>query len=109
MKTISKISGAGAFVVVPVKENAIVTKQDQLRLDALVAWSRAKFHAVHFLTERRDAALARIKSAKLSKPMRVIEITDLQWARRNKDGETIPGTGIKATAEQLRKAFIVGA
>lgn len=105
---ISAVSGAGAFVVLPVRQGAIVTKRDQVRLGALQTWRRAQFASVHFLAERRAEVLRRVKSAKLSKPMRVVEITDAQWGRRFKDGETIPGTGINATAVQLRKAFVVG-
>ena len=104
---ISKYSGAGAFVVTPVKSGALVTQLDQKRAGMLVSWKRSRFAVVHFLAERRGEVLARIKAAKFSKPMRVIEITDAQYARRFKDAENIPGTGLKATKLQLERAFEV--
>lgn len=106
-KPISKYSGAGALVIVPVEQGAIITKRDQKELMQNVYWPRAKCAFVHFLAERRDEATDRICRARLSKPMRVIEITDAQFARRFKDAENIPGTGIRATAKQLERAFVI--
>lgn len=105
---ISKYSGAGAFVVTPVKAGALVTQLDQKRVGMLlIRWRRLKFVCVHYLARNRDAVLAHIKAAKFSKPMKVIEITGAQYSRRFKDAENIPGTGFRATAKQLERAFIV--
>ena len=104
---ISKYSGAGAFVVVPLKAGAVVTQKDQKALGALQTWRNARFTAVHFLAERRDAVLARIKAAKLSKKMKVVEISDRQWELRGSAPETIPGTDIVATRKQLAEAFAI--
>ena len=108
MRKISDISGAGAFVVATVKAGAIVTQRDQKHLGALQTWRRASFATVHFLAGQRAETLKRVKAARLSKPMRVVEITDAQWRRRFRDGETIAGTGIKATTAQMARAFTIG-
>ena len=107
MKTISKYSGAGAFIITTRTPGGIVTQLDQKRAGMLASWKRARFAAVHFLAERRGEVLARIKAARFSKPMRVIEITDKQWESRGKSAETIPGTGIAATKLQMARAFEV--
>ena len=107
MKTISKYSGAGAFVITTRTPGGIVTQLDQKRAGMLVSWKRSRFAVVHFLAERRGEVLARIKAAKFSKPMRVIEITDKQWESRGKSAETISGTGITATKLQMARAFEV--
>lgn len=105
---VSKYSGAGAFVIVPVKDGAIVTKRDQKALGRFVQWEHAKFAIIHFPMCHRDHTLQHIHLARLSKPMRVVEITDAQFARRFKLPENIPGTGIRATTMQLERAFVIG-
>lgn len=104
---ISKYSGAGAFVVFPLKAGAVVTRKDQKSLGALQIWRNARFTAVHFLAYSRDSVLALIKAAKLSKRMKVVEISDRQWELRGSLLETIPGTGIFATKKQLAKSFLI--
>ena len=96
-----------AFVIKPVN-GGIVTQRDQLELRRLVAWRNARFTSYHFATAKRDEALAYIRAAKLSKPMRVTEITDKQWGMRGVLPETIDGTGIHATNKQLAESFIIG-
>lgn len=104
---ISKYSGAGAFVVFPLKSGAVVTRKDQKSLGAIQTWRNARFTAVHFLACSRCAVLALIKSAKLSKRMKVVEISDRQWELRGSLLETIPGTGVFATNKQLAKSFFI--
>lgn len=103
----SNYSGAGAFVVFPLKAGAVVTQKDQKRLGALQTWRNSRFTFVHFLSDRRDAVLARIKSANLSKRMKVVEISDRQWGFRGSLPETILGTGVFATKNQLANSFAI--
>ncbi len=104
-KVVSKYSGAGAFIVTPVKDGAVLTKSDQKRLGFGIYWRRSSFAVIHFLAEKREEVLARIKAAKVSKPMKVVEITDKQWEMRFEHPETIRGTGVAATKMQLARAF----
>jgi hypothetical protein len=108
MKTLSDISDIHAFVIRPKAKNAIVTLADQRKLKEIVTWRRAKFVVRHFSTKRREELIDELKNVRLSKAMIVTEITDAQWGRRFRDGETIEGTGIKATKAQLAKSFEIG-
>ena len=96
-----------AFVVRPETAGAVVTIEDQKRLGVLFPKKRAKFIVLEFPTEGRGRAevINHLKRVALSKPMLITEVTDKQISRRYKDGETIAGTGIKATAMQLRETL----
>jgi len=108
-KSLSPMADIHCLVVRPTN-GGIVTKRDQHNLSGLKfeTYPRPKVYFIHFATAERASVLARVRSAKLSKPMMVTEVTEAQWARRFKDKETIEGSGIAATAKQLEDSFIVG-
>lgn len=107
-KRLSGIKDIHAFIIRPVGDKGIVTMQDQRKLLLYTQWKGAKFSVIHFSPIFREETVERIRLAKLSKPMLVTEITDAQWARRGKDKETIPNTGVHATKKQLESSFVIG-
>lgn len=107
--TTSKYSDVMCLVVIPANDG-IITKADQAELHgtSLIYAKGSKACFVHYLTSKRGRVYDRVKSAKLSKKMLCVEVTDAQFSRRFKDEENIDGTGIRATANQFRRAFIIG-
>lgn len=106
-KPLSSFSDFRAFVIKPLKPGALVTKKDQKNLDTFFYYPKSEYITIHCATSRREAVLAKIKSAKLSKKMKVYEISDYQFGKRWALPETIPNTGIFATKKQLAAAFEV--
>lgn len=108
-KNISPIADIHALVIQPIN-GGIVTKKDQASLSGskFDVYPRPTVYFIHFAVSERDAVIERVRRAKVSKAMRVTEITDAQFGNRYKTEETIAGTGIAATALQIKRSFVIG-
>lgn len=96
------------MVVKPVNGGRVTQKDQRALGERFTTFPKRDFYTIHFAVAHRDEVLALVRNAKLSKPMRVVEITEAQYARRFQLPEIIEGTGIHATERQLAESFIVG-
>jgi hypothetical protein len=104
----SAYSDYHAMIIKPVN-GGLITLRDQRALgERIMPATRRHYYSIHFAVDRRNEVLALLRNAKLSKPMRVIEISEAQFSRRYQLPETIEGTGIRATAKQIDDSFIIG-
>lgn len=97
-----------AMVIKPVNGGRVTQKDQRALGEKIVTFPKRDFYTIHFAVAHRDEVLALVRNAKLSKPMRVTEITEAQYARRFQMPETIEGTGFFATAKQIAESFVIG-
>lgn len=103
---ISPYSDICCLVLTPLK--GVITMRDQRKIGCIFVSHRCRYVALHKARKGLDEEIARLKTLKLSKPIRVTIVTDAQWGSRGRLPETIAGTGIHATKKQLKESFIIG-